>query len=254
MSYLTDPKGMQFSLFQTDNNLGDQTMCGQRFHTEDGREVVLVNNGLVALTSGVLIQHSPIVATDQTLTTVSYSPVNPQTNLPAQIVVTSGGTVATSQYQGGFAIVKSGTGAGQTLRISNNTASTVSNPLTITLEDQPVVALDATSVINLIAAPYTAVVINPTTATASPAAVTLYPIPASVGTLGTLTYAPQYGFALVQGITAGLNQGGTAVGLGLEPSTSVAGALATVAATGNQVASAYQAGVDTDYGAVFVNL
>lgn len=254
MSYLTDPKGAQFSLFQTYNTIDAQTMCGQRFNLEDGREVVIIlNSSGATLVAGNLIQQTPVVAADQGLATTAFTPVNTTTGQPATLIVTAGGTVTANEYQLGVAIVTSGTGIGQTLKVASNTAATISNPIVITLEDNPVVALDTTSVINLIKQQYSNVVIHPTTSTAAPAGVTLYAIPASTGTQFTAGYIPSYGFIQTKGIVACLNQGGTAAGLGLAHG-SVAGSVATVAATTNQVGSAYQAGVDGAVSAIEINL
>lgn len=254
MSYITDPKGAQFSLFQTYNTIDAQTMCGQRFNTEDGREVVLVLNGTTALVAGVLVQNKPIVAADQGLTTTVYTATNITTGKPATLTVTAGGTVTANEYALGKAIVASGTGIGQTLKIASNTAATSTNPIIITLEDQPVVALDTSSVINLISQEYSGVVINPTTHTSGVAGATLYAIPATTGTLGTTSYVPSYGFVVTRGVIGILNQGGTAIGLGLSTSASVPGATATVAATTNQLGFAFQAGTDAAVSATFINL
>lgn len=261
MSLISDFKSAWFELFKTSTDPSILIDCGQRFTTSDGREVVLVQNGTVALVAGVLTQHSPIIANHENLAVTAFQAGNPATTTPTTVTITVGATVVNSQqYQNGFVVVNSGTGIGQTLQIADCPGVAASGSLTLTLADNPVVALDVTSTVDLIAQPYTGVVINPTTATATPAAETLYAIPASVAntynssgavlTVGTY----QYGWALTRGVTSALNSGGTAVGLALAPSASVAGALATAAATTNQVGSAYQAAVDTQSRAVFINL
>lgn len=252
MSYITDSKGSQFGLFQTYNVVDAQTMIGQRFHTEDGREVVLALNGSTALVAGVLTQHSPIVANHENLAVTAFSPVSTSTNLPATVTVTLGATLATAQqYQGGFAVVNAGTGKGQTLRISSNPAAALSSSMVITLEDAPIVALDTSSKIDLIAAPYSNIVINPTTATASPAGVTLYAIPGTTGTAGTAGYIPSYGFIQTQGIVSCLSDVSVAsVGLGIMASTTTAGAITVQTATGANIGDAYQTSVSAENRAV----
>ena len=256
MSYITEPKGAQFSLFQTYNVIDAQTMLGQRFTTEDGTEVVLVLNGAVALTAGVLVQHSPIVANHENLAVTAFSPVSTQTNTAATVTVTLGATAATSQqYQGGYAVVNAGTGIGQRLRIASNPAAALSTSMVVTLEDAPVVALDTTSRIDLIAAPYSNVVINPTTPTASPAGVTLYAIPATVGTAGAAGYVPSYGFVTTKGIVSCLSDATVAsVGLGISPSITTAGCITLAIATGSVIGDAYQTSVSAQARAVRISL
>lgn len=263
MSYITDPKGAQFGLFTTTTDASCMTMVGQRFHTEDGREVVLFQNGTVALTSGVLTQHSPIVADHQDIDVVAYTAANTVTGQPASFTATLGATKANeNQYQGGFAVVNSGPGIGQTLRIASSSATAASGVITITLEDAPVTALTTASHVDLIAAPYTGVVIAPTTATASEAGVTLYPVAASVantydGTTGALTAVgtPSFGFMVVQGLTSCLSDASVAgVGLGIMRSTTTAGCITVATATGARVGSAYQTSVSAEARAVMINL
>jgi len=263
MSYITDPKGAQFGLFQTDTDPSDFTMVGQRFHTEDGREVVLFQNSSVALVSGVLTQHSPIVANHQNIAVVTYTAASASTGLPATITATLGATVANANaYQRGFAVVNAGPGIGQTLRITKSTATASSGVITLTLEDAPAVALTSSSKLCLIVAPYSGVVIAPTTATASEACVTLYPVAASVlntydGTSGaqTATGTYQYAFGVVQGITSLLSDATVAgVGLGIMRSTTTAGTLTVATATGDRIGSAYQTSVSAEARAVIVNL
>ena len=244
MSYITDTKGGQFSLFQTDTNAGDITMVGQRFATNDGREVVLAQAGAASLASGVLVQNAALVANHQNIAVTAYAAASVSAGTPATATATLGATAATlNQYSGGFAIVNAGTGIGQTLQIAGNTAAALSTACTFTFADAPLVALDTSSKLCIIPAPYTGLVINPTTPTNSFAGVTLYPIAAA-----------SYGFIVARGIASCLNDGGTTIGLGIAPSASVAGAAATVAATTNQIGFAAQTGVTTESRAVYVNL
>lgn len=263
MSYITDPKGAQFGLFKTDNDPSDFTMCGQRFHTEDGTEVVLFENGTVDLASGKLTQHSAIVANHENISVLTYTAVNVQTGLPASFTATLGATKANvNQYQGGYAVINAGTGIGQRLRIASSSSAVSSGTITVTLEDAASVALDNTSKVDLIAAPFTGVVISPTSPTAGVSGVTLYPVPASVantydGTTGALTATgtPSFGFMTVQGIVSCLSDVSVAaVGLGIARSTATAGAITVQAATLACIGEAYQTGVSAEARAVRINL
>lgn len=261
--YITDPKGAQFGLYKTDTDPSDFTMCGQRFHTEDGTELVLFQNAATALVSGVLTQHSPIVANHQNIAVVTYTDTNVTTGLPATITATLGATVANAQqYQGGYAVVNAGPGIGQTLKIASSSPTAASGVITLTLENNSAVTLTSSSRLDLIAQPYTANVISPTTPTAGVSCETCYPVPASVantydGTSGVLltTGTPQFAFGVVKGITSALSDVSiAAVGLGIARSTTTAGAVTVQAATLACIGEAYQAGVSAEARAVRLNL
>lgn len=263
MSYITDPKGAQFGLFKTDNDPSDFTMCGQRFHTEDGREVVLFENAAVALVSGVLTQHSAIIADHQNIPVVAYTPVDVQTGLPASFTATLGATKADANYYaGGFAVINAGPDQGQTLRISSSTATVASGVITVVLEDPSAITLTTSSRVDLIAAQFTGVVISPSSPTAGVACVTLYPVAASVantydGTTGALLTVgtPSFAFGVVQGITSCLSDVSVAaVGLGIARSTTTDGAITVQAATLACFGEAYQTGVSAESRAVRINL
>lgn len=261
--YITDPKGAQFSLYQTDTDPSDFTMCGQRFHTEDGTEVVLFQNAAVALTAGKLTQHSAIVANHENIAVVTYTATNVTTGIPATITATLGATLANSnQYQGGYAVVNAGTGIGQTLKISSSSPTAASGTITLVLENNAVLALDNTSKLDLIAQPFTGIVISPTSPTAGVACVTNYAVPASVantydGTSGILltTGTPQFAFGVTSGITSCLSDVSVAtVGLGIARSTTTAGAITVQAATLACIGEAYQTGVSAEARAVRIVL
>ena len=154
------------------------------------------------------------------------------------------GTAATAnQYRGGFVVVNAGTGLGQTLRIASNPAqATTTGALVVTLEDAPNTALDTSSKVCLIPPHAANVIIQPTTVTGAQVGVGLYPIAAS-----------SYGFLTSKGLTSALADGAIGVGLGISIGT-VAGAFAVAAATTARLGYASQAGVDTEYRTVFVNL
>ena len=263
MSYITDPKGAQFGLFNTTTDASCLTMVGQRFHTEDGRQVVLFQNGVVKLDAGVLTQHSPIIADHQAISVVTYTAPNAQTGLPATLTATLGATKADENYyEGGFVVVNSGAGIGQTLRVTSSSPTASTGVITITLEDAPLTALTSGSNICLIAAPYTGVVISPTTPTAGVSGVTLYDVDASTantydGTSGKLTAVgtPVFGFMVVNGVTSCLSDVSVAaVGLGVSRSVTTPGAITVAAATYATIGEAYQGGVSAESRAITVAL
>lgn len=230
--------------FQTSTDASLATVVGTRWDLSDGREVMLVKAGGTALVAGTLLQDAAIVANHQNIAVTAYQAYSANGNVPAKVTVTLGATAATAnQYAGGFVVVNDATGEGQTLRIASHPAADASASLVITLEDAAATDLDATSEVCLIPPHGKDVIINPTTVTGAQVGVALYPVAAS-----------SYGFVTTKGLTSCLAQGAIGVGLGISPSGSVAGAVAVAAATTSRLGFASQAGVDTEYRAVYVNL
>lgn len=228
---------------------GFSTYPGQKFDTSDGRELVLVQNGAVALASGVLVQSEAEVTAHQKLA-MTVPSTYPATAGTYQILVTNGSTVLNvNKFAGGYAIVASGTGIGQFLKIASHQPAANAATFVVTLEDAIITTLDATSKISLLQNPYTNVIINPTTATGSPVGVSLYPLAASTAptfnaTTGALSTVgvQQFGFITCHGAAACLiDSTVTNVGYPLGRSAATAGALgvATLTTVG-QVAIAAQ--------------
>ncbi len=229
--------------FQTSTDASLATLVGTRFDTSDGREVTLVKNGTVALVAGVLVQDAAIVPNHQDLTVTAYQAYSANGNVPAKVTVTLGATAATAnQYAGGFVVVNDNNGEGHTLRIASHPAADSAGSLAITLEEGSSVAITTASQVCLLPAHGADVVIQPTTVTGAQVGVTMNAIAASA-----------YGFVVSRGLTSCLAQGAIGVGLGLSIG-SVAGAVAVSAATTARLGFAAQAGVDTEYRAVYVNI
>lgn len=225
----------------TSNDISLSTLVGNRFQTTDYREVTLVQVGASAIASGVLVQGPASIGANHTdLATVGSPAIGAN-----QITVTLGGTLATAnQYAGGFAVVSSGTGIGQTLKISSHPAGTSSGNVVLTLEDPLSVALvGGTTTVSLVLNPYgslngtnfatSGVIISPTTATGQTVGVSLYPLPASTATLAS------YGFVVNKGAVACLGGGTVGIGVDIMPSSATAGSvIAYVVATRNRIGTA----------------
>lgn len=258
MSRLTQKgQGAPFNLFTTVSEAlasasqpfsNSSTIAGERFDAADGREFVIVQNGTVALTPGVLVQAPPVVANHQNLDVTAVS-----TNQYGQTTVTAtlGATAVTvNQYQGGYVVVNDNNGEGQTLKIASNPAADASASIVITLTDTPVTALTAASEICLLPNLYVGVVINPTTPTNTPVGVTLYAIAAS-----TANTTNVFGFIQTKGITACLNaDAALTVGSAISPSNATAGGVENGVIAQGFVGRALQTGVDTEYRAVYIDL
>lgn len=225
----TGPLSLQAGgTFQSSTDANLSTLVGTRWDLSDGREVVLVSTSSATTTTpGQLYQDAAILPNHQNLTVTAVQAYSVNGNVPATVTVTLGATLlSANQYQGGFAIINSGAGIGQTLRIAENPAALASGTnVLITLEDGPNTALTTSSTVCLIP-PHGANVIQfPTTATNFAAGVALYPIAPS-----------SYGFLVSNGIVAALSDS-TAPAAGAEAaaSTITAGAIGLGTATGATV-------------------
>lgn len=228
--------------FQTSTDASLATLVGTRWDLSDGREVILVKAG-DAVAAGKLYQDAAIVPNHQNIAVAAYQAYSANGNVPAKVTVTLGATAATAnQYAGGFVVVNDANGEGQTLRIASHPAADASATLAITLEEGATTALTTSSEVCLLPAHGKDVIIQPTTVTG-----------AQVGVGLTTIAAGSYGFLVSKGIVSALAGGAIGVGLGISVG-SVAGSFSVAAATTARLGYAAQAGVDTEYRAVFVNL
>ena len=247
-------------VFQVSTDTSLASLTGSRWDMSDGRQLVLVQNGGTAIVPGKLYQAPVAVgANHQNLVVAAYTA--PSNNLPAQVTVTLGGTLVTAnQYAGGYLVVVTATGAGQTLKIASHPAqSTTTGNVVVNLEDTPVTALDTTSTVSLVLNPYGSangtsvstegVVLASHSALVQPVGVSLYAIAASTSTVA------EYGFLVTKGPSACLVHSTPAIGLDVGASASVDGAVdAYAVATGARIGTAIITGVDTHYMPINVQL
>lgn len=223
--------------FQTSTDASLQTLLGTRWDLSDGREVALGQpSSATTVAPGYFYQNAALIGNHQGLVVTAVQAYSANGNVPATVTVTLGGTAATAgQYAGGFLVVQSSTGIGQTLKIANNPAqTTTTGALVVTLEDAPTTALTTSSVVNLIPAPGFNVVISPAAAslTNTEFGVGFYAIPAS-----------NYGFFVTRGNTALVGvSAGVAAGSALSVGTAGAaiifsGAIPVLGHTGAAIAA-----------------
>lgn len=238
------------------------TLVGSKWDTNASQTVVLVQNGSVALASGKLVQ-APTQSTAFQKLAMTVPTAYPATAGSNQILVTNGGTVLNqNSYAGGFLVTASGTGIGQMLRISSHQAAAANATFVVTLEDNIVTTLDATTTVSLIANLYDGVLISNHTTLGTPVGVSLYPLAASTaptynGTSGLLTAAgvAQYGFIVASGPAACLIDALTNVGYPVGPSTNTDGALNVATLTSSpQVGISGQTQTSTQVGLVYLQL
>ncbi len=215
------------------NSLHD---LGSLAATNDGRVFRYCKAGATALVMGKLQQASAEDTTNfQNLTATASSAGD------ISITTTSTVTLTVNQLAGGFlTVVSATTGAGQVLKIKSHAAATAA-VVTLNLEDPVVVATTGTVKIDMIPNPFSAVVVNPATATSAPVGAAVFNITAAY-----------FGWLQVKGQTSLLADGTVVVGTELVASNATAGAVE--AATGVQayIGTALTGIATTDYG--FVNL
>lgn len=228
--------------FQTSTDASLATLVGTRWDLSDGREVILVKAG-DAVEAGKLYQDAAIVANHQNIAVTAYQAYSANGNVPGKVTVTLGATAATAnQYAGGFLVVNDNAGEGQTLRIASHPAAASAASLVITLEDDATTAITTASEVCLLPPHGNNVIIQPTTVTGAQVGVGLTPIAAG-----------SYGFLVSKGIVSCLAGGAIGVGLGITVG-SVAGSVSVAAATTSRLGYAAQAGVDTEFRAVFIDV
>lgn len=238
--------------FQQSGDANLQTVIGTRWDLSDGREVILVSVGNVTIsTAGLLCQDPAIVSNHQGLVVTGFQAYSANGNTPPTVTVTLGATaLLVNQYQGGFAMIDSGPGIGQTLKIATNPVAVASaTNITIVLEDDPNTALTTSSTVCLLPPHGKEVIVNPTTSTGAIAGVTLYPL-----TTGT-TATPNFGFLASKGLVSCLSDAAVAaVGQSIVPSTSVVGAVTLGGGTGAVIGYANQTAISAKARSVFINV
>ena len=206
---------------------------GARGVTADGRRFVYVqadaSAGLAAGKLGVAAAATSTHA-NRSLDSSSLTAVGTKT-----LVVSVGAAVTADQYADGLLIVRDGTGKGQTLRINGNTAAAGAGTITVSLADGVITALStADSKVDLLS-PYAGAVASTTASRA-------------LGVPLVTLAAAEFGWVQTHGTAAVLSDGAVSKAAPVKQSTSVAGAVAAVAAaTDTAIGSAPEATVDTKY-------
>lgn len=183
---------------------------GQHGDISDGRVYTYCLNSSVALVAGFTVQAAAVVANHVARTISVVQAIGSTT-----VVVPLGATAATlGQYSQGWLTVVSGTGKGYNYRIKTNTAAALSTSTTVTLIDPILVALDATSVVDLVPHSNSATIVTPTSTPTNVIGVSDIAVPAA-----------NYFWAQTSGVAAVFTDsgGGIAANTGVIPSTTVAG-------------------------------
>ena len=215
---------------------------GQLATTRDGRRFRLARAGALQVLGGRL-QCAPAPIATLLNMTVAAAPVGART---LTVTPTGATTAAANAFQGGLAIVSAGAAFGQVFSVRGHGPISGVTPFTIAIEPEEwvLIALSASSRIDLIASPYDGVVVSPGAALVSaPIGVPLVPIPAG-----------QYGWLQVGGLAPVLMDGPLGPGAAVTASTAVPGAVAVAAAGAPVVGRLVVPGVDGRETAVLLTL
>ena len=140
---------------------------------QDGRRFKYALNGAVALAPGLMTQAAPPTAHHTNIATGAVSAAG-------QKVITIDTTLSTAlvkdEYAGGWIVINDETGEGQCYAVVSNTAGTTG---TVTIANDLVTALDASSEFTLVRNPNRSVIVAPTTKTAQVTGIPLVAVPAA---------------------------------------------------------------------------
>lgn len=184
-----------------------QIDLGALAFTPDGRAFRYALVGGSNLVAGTLLQSAAETTGWENLTAVAASVGDTSISASSTITATA------NQLAGGYALITVTPGIGQLYGISGHAAYSAAAP-TINLTEPVRVALTTSSRIDLVANPYSGVIINPATATAAPVGV-------AIANSTTATYA----WVQVGGVANILNDGGSTVGTNVSASNATAGAV-----------------------------
>lgn len=240
MSSLTGPVLAEYQdLFSTSTTAGGPNgglNLGAKAYTGDGREFRFALAGATALVPGKL-QQSAVETTGWENLAVAAAAIGATT-----ITTTSTVTVTANAWAGGYVAVSVTPGQGYFYKIKSNPAAT-SAVITLTLEDPIQIALTTSSKIDVIANPYSGVIVNPASATGAPVGVAIYPVTAA-----------QYGWIQTVGASNVLADGAVTVGTALAASNAVAGAVEPLAGVQAPIGTAITGISDTEYGSVMLKM
>lgn len=227
-----DPQSIPQNLFS--DSATPQAQVGQRVVSPDGRVFRYVKNGTTtAVVVGKVYSASAEITANENLSIAAAAIGD------TQIVTTSTVTVFANQYAGGYAMITTSTGLGYSYLISSH-AGASSAVVTFNLVDPIQVALTTSSKLDVVASPFSGIVVAPTTVSGAPVGVGVYPITAGY-----------YGWIQSGGVANVLADGTVTVGSEVAVSVATAGAAGvTVAATQTPIGIALTGIATTEYGAV----
>lgn len=210
------------------------SQLGSMFVSPDGRSFRVASAGATALVPGKLQQSAAENTAHQ-----DCVPAATAVGATSVTVTLGASAVTANQYAGGLMIVSVTPGQGYAYLISSHPAADASATCVFTLADPIVVALTTSSNVDLVANRFSALVVNPTTATSSPAGAAISAV--------TANYV---GFVQVGGLCALLADGTVTVGTDVVASNGTAGAVEALTGVQAIVGTAQTGIATTEYGAI----
>lgn len=208
---------------------------GELVHSNDGRAFRYAKAGGTALVQGKLQQAQAEDTGDQNIAATAAA-------IGDLSVTTASMTVTANQYAQGWMNVTVTPGEGYQYKIKGHAAFSAA-AATFTLEDAILVALTSSSRLDFVANPYSAVIVNPATASSVPAGVAVYPVVAS-----------EFGWLQVSGVANVLADGTVVVGTGVVASNATAGAVEALTGVQAPIGTAVTGIATTEYGAIKLDL
>lgn len=206
--------------------------------TGDGRYFRYIIAGATALVPGQMQAAAAEVTANERLAIAAAAAG------ATSVTTTTTITVTANQYTGGYLMVATTPGQGYSYQIGQHAAFT-SAAATFSLVDPIVVALTTGSTISLVASPWAAVIVSPSTLSGAPVGVAVAATPASF-----------YGWVQTIGPANVLCQATMTVGNGVIVSTTTPGAVTvnTGSLISPEIGYAMQGVTATQYGPIFLNI
>ncbi len=212
------------------NTSTQQHTLGARATTGDGRIFRYCKAGGTTLVVGKLQQSSAEDTGTQNLACAAAA-IGATT-----VTTTTTVTVTANEYAEGFLVVTVTPGEGYQYKIKSHPAATAA-AVTLTLEDPIVVALTTASRVDLVRNQYSAVIVNPTSATSAP-----------VGVAVTAITNAQFGWIQTAGYATILSDAGSTVGTNVSASNATAGAVEAAVTAQAAIGVAVTGVATTEYG------
>lgn len=215
----------------------DLGMLGQ---TPDARKFRYARAGGTDLDPGKLVVAATQVGNHVNMAVAAAAAVGDKS-----VTVTLGATLATAdQYADGFLVINDAAGEGIAYRVAGHPAADSAASLVVTLAEPLKVALTTSSEASLVLNPWADVVISATDQADMP-----------VGVPNVIVDDADYFWCQTGGVCSTLADEAITAGLALTTGTGVAGAVEALDAAGEpQIGVALQAGVDTEYRAVYLTI
>lgn len=220
----------------TANTASAATNLGAVAFDQSGNRYRYVLAGGTSLVPGKLQQASAEVTGNQDLA-VAAAAIGATT-----VTTTTTVTVTANQYAGGWLMVTVTPGQGYRYLISSHPAASGA-AVTLTLADPIVVALTTASRCDLVANPWSGIIVNPATASSAP-----------VGVAVAAVTNAQYGWIQDQGVANVLEDGTGVVGTAQSASNAVAGAVEPFTGVQAIVGTLLTGVATTEYGSINLQL